>query len=98
MLASIGKYAILDTDFGDRGGAQRLGVSGDGVLITFDVSTVVSGGADALEARYRVPLDESVLSQLPATECSISLSNAAAALIYPWRGNYSAGKSPAGAS
>jgi hypothetical protein len=38
------------------------------VLITFDASTVVSGGAGALEARYRVPMDESVLSQLPATE------------------------------
>jgi len=64
---------------------HRLGSAGCGfgsppqVAISFDVSTVVSGGADSVEVRYRLPLDESVLTRLPATECSISLSNAAAA-------------------
>jgi hypothetical protein len=91
ILASIGKYVILDTDFTDRDGTQRLTISRDGVLITFDVSSVLSDGVGSVEVRYRMPLDESILSHLPATECSVALSNAAAALLNPWRGNYSGG-------
>ena len=92
MLASIGKYVILDTDFTDRGGGQRVVVDGTGVLVTFDVASVVTGGAGSVEVRYRLPLDATILSQLPATECSVALSNAAAALLNPWQGSYSGGK------
>jgi hypothetical protein len=90
LLASIGRYVIVDTDFSPRGD-QQLAIDGDGLHITCDVTTVIRGGTGSVEVRYKMPVDAGVLSQLPATEFAVALSNAAPALLGPWLGTYSAG-------
>jgi hypothetical protein len=92
LLASIGKYVVIDTDFSQRG-EQQLAIDGDGLRITFDVATVMRNGSGSVEVRYRLPLDAGVLSRLPATEFAAKLSNASLALLNPWIGSYGSGKS-----
>ncbi len=96
LLASIGKYVLIDTDFSHRG-EQRLSIDGDGLHVSFEVPTVLPGGSGSIEVHYRLSMDESVLDQLPATEFAVTLSNAAAALLNPWQGSYAGGKSPTAA-
>jgi len=91
LLASIGRYVIVDSDFSPHG-RQRLAIDGDGLRVTFDVATVISGGSGSVEVRYKLPLDTAVLGQLPATEFAVALSHASAALLNPWLGSYAGGK------
>ncbi len=93
LLASIGKYVILDTEFPADGGKQELALAEDGVRISFDVSTVLSEGTGSVEVHYKLPLDQSVLGQLPVRGCPVRLVHAAEALLYPWRGSYAGGGS-----
>jgi hypothetical protein len=89
LLASIGRWVILDCDLGGRDGQQQLELSADGMRISFDVASV-AGGSGTVEVQYRVALDASVLSALPATSFPVTLSHAVEALINPWRGSYAA--------
>src|SRR5262249_21384313 len=61
LLASIGKYVILDTEFPADGGRQELALAEDGLRISFDVSTVLRTGSGSVEIHYKLPLDQSVL-------------------------------------
>ena len=91
LLASVGRYVIADADFGASGGRQQLALSGDGVRITFDVATVLPGGSGTVQVHYRLALDASLLSQLPALAFPVSLTHAAEALLNPWLGSYAGG-------
>ena len=93
MLASIGTRVILDTHFDASNGKQQLALAGDGVRISFDVATVLSGGSGSVDVHYRLPIDASVLASLPALTCQVTLSHAAEALLYPWQGTYGGGGS-----
>jgi hypothetical protein len=98
LLASIGKYVILDTDFRADGGQQELALSGDGVRIKLDVASMLHGGSGSVEVHYRIPLVASVLSQLPVTNCRVALSHPVEALVNPWLGTYAGGRTRTGAS
>jgi hypothetical protein len=91
LLASVGKYPIVDSAFGAEGGSQELTLSSDGVRIKFEVATVLPGGTGTMQLYFRVPLDESLLGQLPTMAFSVTLSHAAEALLYPWHGSYAGG-------
>jgi len=91
LLASIGKYVIVDTDFSAADGDQELTLGEDGVRITFDVPSVLSRASGSVEVHYRVPLDAAVLGAVPALACPVTLSHAVEVLIDPWRGEYSGG-------
>jgi len=91
LLASIGKYAILDTGLRPGSGGQELAVSGDDVRIRFDVASVLERGTGSVEIHYRLPLESSVLSQLTAANGPVTLSHAAEALLNPWLGTYGGG-------
>ena len=93
LLASIGNHVIVDTDFRPDGGRQELELAEDGIRIRLDVASVLDRGSGSVEVHYRLPLDASVLSQLPVTKCRVALSNAVVALINPWLGSYSGGRS-----
>jgi len=97
MLASIGTRVILDTRFHGSDGKQQLALAEDGVRISFDVATVLSGGSGSVDVHYRLPIDASVLAMLPALTCQVALSHAAEAFLYPWQGTYGGGskKAPA---
>ncbi len=93
LLASIGTHVILDTEFPSGGGRQELALAEDGLRISFDVATVLTEGSGSVEVRYKLPLDQAVLGQLPARGCQVTLVHAAEALLNPWRGSYSGGGS-----
>lgn len=98
LLASIGRYVIVDTDFRPSAGKQTLELSADGVRIKLDVASVLASGSGTVEVHYRLPLDEHLLSQLPTTSLPVTLSHAAQALLNPWQGNWSGGRSAAARS
>jgi len=91
LLASVGKYLIVDSAFGADGGRQQLTLSSDGLRIKFDVASVLAGGSGSVQLYYRVALEESLLSQLPAMQFSVTLSHVAETLLNPWRGSYAGG-------
>jgi len=93
LLASIGTHVIVDTDFRPDGGGQKLELAEDGVRIRFDVASVLARGAGSVEVHYRLPLDATVLSRVPAASGQVVLSNAVVALLNPWLGTYGGGGS-----
>ena len=48
---------------------------------------VLSEGSGSVEVRYKLPLDQSVLGQLPVQGCQVGLAHSAEALLNPWRGS-----------
>lgn len=96
LLASIGRYVIVDSDFGGQNGQADLDLTVDGVRISFDVASVVTGGSGTVEVRYRLALDPALLAQLPQTRFPVHVRHAAEALINPWQGSYAGGASRAG--
>lgn len=90
LLASVGSYVIVDTAFG-ADGEQELELGNDGVHLRFDVASAYDRGSGSIEIYYRLPLDDSVLSRLPALSCRVRVSHAFEALLRPWTGSYSSG-------
>jgi hypothetical protein len=66
-------------------------VSGDGVRVRFDVASVLERGTGSVEVHNRLPLDSSVLSQLPAANGPVTLSHATEALLNPWLSTHGGG-------
>jgi hypothetical protein len=91
LLASIGTHVIMDTALPPGGGKQELVLSSDGVRIAFDVASVLRGGTGSVEVHYKLALDETVLSQLPAASGPVSLADAVPALLNPWLGSHTGG-------
>lgn len=92
LLASIGTHVILDTAWPSDSGKQELTISSDGIRIRFDVDSVLRGGSGTVEIRYKLPIEDSVLSQLPAANGPVALSHAVEALLNPWLGSHTGGK------
>jgi hypothetical protein len=89
LLASVSAYPIVDTDFGQPNRADStLSLAEDGVRVTFEVASVLASGSGSVEVHYRLPLDATVLAQLPSISCPVSLSNAVPALLKGWRGSW----------
>jgi hypothetical protein len=61
------------------------------VRVRFDVASVLERGTGSVEVHNRLPLDSSVLSQLPAANGPVTLSHAAEALLNPWLGTHGGG-------
>ena len=86
---SVRSRVILDTDFRDRGaGEQMLTLAPEGPRISFDVASVVAGGAGSVTVQYRVELSQRVLAGVSATTCSVSLKNADQAILKGWKGSW----------
>ena len=66
--------------------------------IKFDIASVLPGGSGSVEVHYKLPLDDSVLSQLIAVNGPVALSHVVEALLNPWRGSYAGGRSRTGTS
>jgi hypothetical protein len=82
LLASIGPHVVVDTGFeeqGEAGGKHLLTLADDGMLISFDVASVLSQGSGTVDVKYKLPLDSSVLARMPARELHVTLSHAAEA-------------------
>jgi hypothetical protein len=85
LIAAVGPYEILDSDFTAAGGeGQTLALSADGVRIALEVESVLDGGKGSVELHYRMTLEETVLAQLPSIKISIALSDAVAPMLRSW--------------
>jgi hypothetical protein len=85
ILASFGKWTILDTDFAEVAPTgHELTLSPDGVELNVSVPDLYEGGRGTFEVRYRVPISQAILTQLPSTPRPIKLPEGIAPLARQW--------------
>lgn len=90
LLAAIGDRPFLDTDLRPAQNPNAsLALAADGVRISFEVSDIAPRASGSVELHYKLALEPTVLASLPATASPVELTDAYAALLASWGGNYS---------
>ena len=91
LLAAIGDNTFLDTDLRPAENANaNLEVAADGVRISFDVADIESRASGSVAIHFRLAIESTTLASLPTAACPVALTDAYAALLASWGGNYSA--------
>ena len=91
LLAAIGERPFLDTDLRAAENANAsLALAADGVRISFDVADIEARASGSVELHFKLAIEPTTLASLPAAACPVALTDAYAALLASWGGNYSA--------
>jgi hypothetical protein len=90
LLAAIGDRPFLDTNLPAAENANAsLALATDGVRISFEVADIEARGSGSVELHFRLAIGPTTLASLPAAACPVALTDAYAALLASWGGNYS---------
>jgi hypothetical protein len=90
VLAAIGDRTFLDTDLRPAENANAsLALAADGVRISFDVADIEHRASGSVEVHFRLTIESTALAALPTAACPVALTDAYAALLASWGGNYS---------
>ncbi len=81
MLASVGRYVLVDSDLEPDEGPHRVSFAADGVRLTPDIPTLFPQGSGEVEFHWDVELDAMVLSSLPSAPLSVAMPEQVAALV-----------------
>ena len=91
LLAAIGERPFLDTDLRAAENANAsLALAADGVRISFDVADIEARASGSVEVHFKLAIEPTTLASLPGAACPVALTDAYAALLASWGGNYSA--------
>jgi hypothetical protein len=91
VLAAIGDRTFLDTDLRPAENPNAsLALAADGVRISFDVADIEARASGSVELHFKLAIEAAALASLPAAACPVALTDAYAALLASWGGNYSA--------
>ena len=91
LLAAIGDRTFLDTDLRPADNANAsLALAADGVRISFEVPDIEPRASGSVELHFKLAIEPTTLASLPAAACRVALTDAYAALLASWGGNYSA--------
>ncbi len=81
MLASVGKYVLVDSELVSGEGPYRVGFAADGVTLSVDIAALFPDGAGSAEYHWDVELDPKILAASPSEPTSVHLPEQTAALV-----------------
>jgi hypothetical protein len=81
MLASVGRYVLIDSDLVPGEGPHCVSFASDGVRLVVDIPTLFPEGSGVAEFHWDVEIDPTALSSLPSGPVVVVLPEQAAPLV-----------------